>query len=485
MKIETNPSDDCQLTIQVEVEPERLEKALKRAARSISERVKIPGFRPGKAPYSIVVQHVGEDTVYDEALDDLADEVYSEVIQELNLQPSYPGILMDSSRGETLRLTFLVPLQPQVSLGDYRSVRVPYQWEPPSAEDVERFIETLRTQYANPKIAPEDHSIEIGDMVVADVSLRPADAEEEELFNITVTVIVGADDQEEEDTPFPGFSRHLVGLRRGERKTILYRYPDDHLVVALRGKEIAHETEIQTVLVLERPELNDEFAQQFTFYKTVEELREEVAKRFQEISRAGYENEYARQVVDEIRKGATIKYPPPMLQEYVDALLEQLQSDLAERDLDLETYLKLRGMTLEELKEKQILPAARVTLERALVREEISRRERVEITEQDIQPVVRTVFLDWVATKYEAAGKKRKKSGSIKPSVREMKEIADFSADMAWRKVVNQRLVAIGRGEAPELPPEEEAAQNASQAVGGESENDAPAESDSPAASAG
>lgn len=448
MKIGTQPREDCQLAVQVEVEPERFAVALKRAARALSERVKIPGFRPGKAPYAMIAQHVGEDVIREEALDSLVDEVYPAVLKELDLRPSYPGALTNVEEGEPLRLTFVIPLPPQVSLGDYRSVRVPYEWEPPSEEAVDSFLKASQIQKGEPRVVTEDRPVQADDLVILKITLRHANARPEDppLLERTPVVVVREDNQSPDEVPFPGFSTQLIGLRKGERKTIFYHYPDDAQEDMVRDQDIVHEVEVQEIVVIDLPELNDEFAKTISPFETMEALRENVAEFLRNRSRVKYESQYSVQVVDEIRKGAKVIYPPQMLEEWIEKWLENFKSALEKDGQDLDTYLKSKEMTLEEFKEKEIRPHAQVVLERELIMDKVGEEEQVEVAEKDVEAILNSVVHEWFEEQQRSAGKKR-----AKPSAKETEAMLFFSVEQARRKAVRDRLVAIGRGEAPEL----------------------------------
>ena len=138
MKIETQPRDDHQVNMIVELEPEQMEGAKHRAARRISERKNIPGFRPGKAPYEVVVRSFGEGVIVEDAVDILLDEVYPKALEEAKLEPGAAGSLEKvEDLDKNPKFTFTVPLAPSVDLGDYRSIRLPYEWQEPGEDKVE------------------------------------------------------------------------------------------------------------------------------------------------------------------------------------------------------------------------------------------------------------------------------------------------------------------------------------------------------------
>ncbi len=276
MKIETQPRDDHQVRLITEIEPEAFEKTKRQAARKISQQTKIPGFRPGKAPYDMVRRVIGEDAIQKEAIELTIDQVYPEVIKEAGIKPAAPGTLDEIVSVDPVKLAFLVPLAPTVELGDYREIRVPYDLEPLPEEKVDQFIDRLRTSYGTAE--PVERPAQEGDMVYATVTgklTQPEEGKDPVIVNERpLQAILRSDDQDEDEWPFPGFSRQLAGLSAGDEKTVPYTFTEDSKFDALRGKEVEFQVKVQSVKSMTLPELNDEFAQTLGEFKDVAALRE-------------------------------------------------------------------------------------------------------------------------------------------------------------------------------------------------------------------
>ena len=220
MKIETTPRDDHQVSIIAEFETEFMEKYKRQAARKISQETKVPGFRPGKAPYDIIRRMYGDEAIQKEAIELMLDKVYPDVLKEAGIEPGGPGSLEEVISQDPPKLSFVVPLAPKVELGDYRSIRKEYN--PPSvAEDeVDRVIKNLRANYSTAE--PVDRAIEEGDLVSVKVSgefTHPAEGEETvAIKENTVQMIVGENEFETDDWPYEGFTRVLVGLNEKDEQ---------------------------------------------------------------------------------------------------------------------------------------------------------------------------------------------------------------------------------------------------------------------------
>ena len=140
MKIDKTIEENHEAKLMVEIDPELMDKYKRRAARKISERGKIAGFRPGKAPYDMVVRTYGEQSIIEQAVDFLIDSEYSNILQEAGVNPGAAGSLESIDSLEPPKFTFRVPLAPEVDLGDIHSLRMPYEWSAPDDAEVDKAI---------------------------------------------------------------------------------------------------------------------------------------------------------------------------------------------------------------------------------------------------------------------------------------------------------------------------------------------------------
>ena len=170
MKIDKQFQEDHQVKITVEVEPEQMESMKRRSARKIARRVKIPGFRPGKAPYAVIVRQVGEAAIIEDALELLVNDIYPKVIEEADINPYGPGSLENVGSLDPPTLEFVVPLEAEVVLGDYRSLRRPYEPEPVKDEDIQDVLDNIRERQA--VIEPVERAAEEGDLVTVRISAK-------------------------------------------------------------------------------------------------------------------------------------------------------------------------------------------------------------------------------------------------------------------------------------------------------------------------
>ena len=183
LKINLEPRDDHQVKIIAEFESSSLDKYKGKAARQIASKAKIPGFRPGKAPYDVIARLYGEPAIEDDAIELMMEDVYPEILTEAKISPAAPGTLEDVDKDGPIKFTFVVPLEPTVDLGNYREIRKEYTPQPVTDEQVEEFIQRLRRTYATAE--PVERPAEKGDLVYVKVDatlLNPKEDDKPELL---------------------------------------------------------------------------------------------------------------------------------------------------------------------------------------------------------------------------------------------------------------------------------------------------------------
>jgi trigger factor len=371
VKIEKTIEENHEAKLVVEVEPERLDTYKRRAARKISQRGKIPGFRPGKAPYDMVVRNYGEQAIIEQAMDAFVDAEYSNILKEAAVEPGAAGSLESIDSLEPPKLTFRVPLAPEVDLGDYHSIRMPYEWIAPDEKAVEAAVEDLRQMYATTENV--ERAAQEGDYVLVDVK-----SETTELNRTGYSVVVRSEGRDTE-WPYNGFSKELIGLKAGDTKTVTHTFPEDWEVEELRGKEAEMEVTLKTVRALTLPELDDEFAKTAGAGETVDALREAVKRDVETRSKADYDDKYFVDLIEKIKEGATLKYHQHALEHEGEHVLEDLGQRLGQQGMDLDTYFKVRNTTREQFIEDEVKPVAKKRFERSLILDEIVRREKLEV----------------------------------------------------------------------------------------------------------
>ncbi len=370
----------------VELDQDQLTSAKRRAARKISERKSVPGFRPGKAPYDVVLRTFGEAVITEEAVDILLDEVYPKALEESKLEPGAAGSLEKVEDLEkTPKFTFVVPLAPSVDLGSYRSIRLDYDWTEPGDDKVDASMEEMRQMYA--KTETVDRPIQKSDFVLIDlkgVDEKAAEGDVALLDRPGLPVFIRPDENENE-FPFPGFSSELLGLSVNETKTFSHSYTDEYKDKSLAGKTVKFDINVKIVRGSILPELNDEFAKQIGPFENAQALRDAVKANLATQSKAEYDDEYFNKIMEQIKDGAKIAYPPQMVEHELEHVMEDLKGRLSKQNLDMAAYLKSRQVEEEKFIAEEARPIALKRLERALIMDELAKSEKIEVSQEVLQ----------------------------------------------------------------------------------------------------
>jgi trigger factor len=394
LKIETQSLDNHQVKLIVEVDPEPVDRAKRQAARNIAKRMKIPGFRPGKAPYNVIQRYVGDESILQEGLELIINDVYAKAIDEAEIHPYGPGQFDNITNKDPLTLEFIIPLEAEVKLGDYHAIRIPYELEPVTDDEVDKALEQMRQRQAIDE--PVERPAEEGDHVYIRLNarrLQPAEGQNPELIpeRDHSLLIVAENNANEDNWPFPGFSRYLTGMSAGDEKTFNYVFPDDSDFETLRGVEAEFNLKMQEVKKHTLPQLNDEFAQSAGEYENLEALRKDILVNIERQRQDEYNSEYNEAIITQLIEQSAVEYPNKMLEDEIDEVIRQLEQRLKGQNLDLDTYLKTRQLDLKEFRD-DVKPTAETRLKRTVILLKISEEENIEVSQEEVETEARSTL---------------------------------------------------------------------------------------------
>jgi trigger factor len=388
LKIESQPRDDQQVKLIVDVDPEELDKYRHLAARKIAQQTRFPGFRPGKAPYDFVRRSIGDDAILKQAVQEMVDDLYPKILDESGIKPGGPGELEEIISYDPPKLSFIIPIEPEVVLGDYLSIRKEYTAPLISDEDVEKVVLNLQKRMGTAK--PVERPAQDGDVAYINLkgNLSQTDQEDDRVFDETgIQILIGGGNFEGEEYPYPGFDRELIGLSAGEGKNLVHTYAPDAAEETLRGKEVQIQVNVESVKELDLPELSDEFSKNFG-YQNVEEMRHSIRERLTQERNSSYDNDYDLELLDQLVSISTIKYPPQYLEKEIEDMVKSFEKNLERSKLDMATYLKTIKKSKEQFIKEDIEPVARKRIARAFMVEKLIEIEKVTLTQDELNKAV-------------------------------------------------------------------------------------------------
>jgi len=370
----------CQVALSIEVEPDRVEASMETAARRISEKVKIRGFRPGKAPRPVVEQTVGRGAVFQEALDQLLPDLYREALESESIDPvDQPDIELTSTEPLVVKAT--VPVRPSVELRDYASLRVPRPDPRPAEPAVEETIEALRRRYAT--LEPVDRPVAWNDTVRADISIQLPGREEHETEEDAEFPL-----REGHEGPLPGFLERLLGLERGGPHEFTVEIPEDHAVEDLAGGSANCRVTLHEVKEELLPDLDDDFARSLDEpYDSAEALRADLLGRITERLAEEALREYRLELIDLLVSHAELDYPEVLVERQIDGMIDESSHHASHTREGLEEWLATIGQTEEEVREA-LRDGADHAVRRSLVLGEFVRAEGLAVESSDVDAEV-------------------------------------------------------------------------------------------------
>ena len=375
MQVTRESDSSTEVTLNISMDSEDEEPFLNRSYRRLAGRVRIPGFRPGKAPRAVVESHLGRATLVQEALEFMIPESLDQVLREHEIR-AFSEPQLEVLDVEPVSFKAVVPLEPEVDLGEFRTIRVESPPVDIGQEDVDRVLESLRFESA--PWEPVERPVAFGDLVTLNVQGNIAG--EDAINDEGVDFIPQLDNE----LPLPGFSVYLEGMTEGQEKDFTLAVPDDYPQENYAGKDCYFHVEVASVKEKQLPDLDDEFAKGVRDgFESMEALSEHIRQRLTDEGEATAQRELERNVLEEVKKIANIQASELIYQREMESIREDHERTLRNQRLDMDTYLRFIGQTTQEW-EEQIRPQAEDRLATFLIMRKLAEQESVEVEDADI-----------------------------------------------------------------------------------------------------
>lgn len=445
--VTTEPRDDRQLAVTIEVSKERVEQELRKAATRVAGQYRIPGFRQGKAPYHIVVQQVGLANLYSEFVDELGQELFRKAIEQEAIEP-YAQSSLEDIQFEPLTYRMLVPLEPEVELGDYRALRVDEEQLAIDEETLNERLEAYREQYAGWQDV--DRPSQYGDTMTIDVKsvvIPEEGAEEaEESVVLDETDWDVTPDQENPMEP-AGFDEQLLGLKAGDEKEFVLGWPADGQSI-YAGKQARFHVKVKNVQAYEKPELNDAFAQLVgPDYETLDDLKKSIRESIEASEKSRLENEYHNKVLDALVEISKLTYPPVVIEDQIDSMMQDTDQRLRQIGIDgIETFLRQTNQSEEQYRERLRDEGTKIA-RRNLVLSEVVKQEKFTVDDAEVEARIRQML------GLEADAEIDESAQAVADMLRQGAGRNMIVSQLLAEKAINL-LVALARGEEVPAPGE-------------------------------
>ena len=408
--------EHSQVVISLQANKEEWNGALKKSYNKNKNRFQVPGFRKGKVPYQLVCQYYGEGVLFEDAMNEIANEQYPEAVKEHDLKVvSRPEMDVQDINDEGIKYTISVYVKPEFELGQYEGVEVPFKDQVVTDEDVDAEIERMRKRNASLEEV-SDRPAQEGDTVTIDYEGFKDGVAFEGGKGEGYNLKLGS------KSFIPGFEEQVAGHNIDEEFTIEVKFPEDYHAEDLKGADATFNVKIHAIKTEIVPELDDEFAKDVSEFDTLDELKADVRAKQQERAdkdnKAGFENETVRAVCD----NCEIDIPESMIQNEVEQMAQDQAARMSSQGIGLDMYLQYVGQTMDDFK-KSLEPMARVRVKSSLVIEKITEKIDPEVTDEEYNEELSTIANSYKMDLEEVKKSIGDDSAFIKDSIKARKTV--------------------------------------------------------------
>jgi trigger factor len=380
MKTTCEKMENCQVALNVEMEGTETDKYMSMALEHLAKRVTLPGFRKGKAPSTLVEQHVGKEAILQEALEHLIPEAYQDALKSESIsaiaEPKIELVQIDP-----IIFKAIVPLKPNITPGNYKDIKLEMGKKEITEEDINQVIEQLKMQFGT--LVPVDRAIQYGDVVSTDILGKRGEETILDRKDAMYEVSEGS------KYPAPGFAEKLTGLKKDDETEFTLSFPDDYEIKEIAGKQYSFAVKIKEVKEKSLPEVNDEFAKN-AGSENVEDMKEKIKTGLQSRANDNLKKEFENKLITSLIEQSTMEFPPVLIEKEIDNIVNEEARNFDDGVKGLENYLGNAKKTIEQHRE-DLRPAATDRVKAYLITSKIAEEEKIEVSDDELNEAIESM----------------------------------------------------------------------------------------------
>lgn len=373
-KIETNV-----VKLEVKVEAEKFDAALKKAYNKNKMHFNVQGFRKGKVPMAMVKKFYGIEVLYDDAVNFVIDETYPAALAENDIKPvDYPKVdIVEIGEGKDLVYTAEITTYPEVELGEYKGLEVKKPTYEVNDEEVEKQLASMQEKNAR-VTTKEEGTVEDKNIAVIDFKGYIDGNAFEGGEGTDFSLEIGS------GSFIDNFEEQLIGLSVGDTKEVNVTFPENYGSEELNGKPAKFDVTVKEIKVKEVPALDDEFAKDASEFETLAELKEDIKKNLQKAEDQKAENEFEEDIITAVIENTKLDLPQVMVEKEIDHMMNDLENRLKYQGLTLDQYMEFTGNTPEKMRDFMKENAER-KVKADIIIDAIAKAENIEATEEELK----------------------------------------------------------------------------------------------------
>lgn len=374
LQVEKMEKNMAKLTI--EVSAEELEKALNGAYNKQKNKISVPGFRKGKVPRQMIEKMYGPEIFYDDAANALIPDAYSKAYDESGLDiVSQPNVdVVQIEKGKPFIFTAEVALKPEVTLGEYKGLKVDKISNRVTQKEIEEKLKEEQEKNAR-TITVEGRPVQDKDEIILDFEGFVDGVAFEGGKGENYPLVIGS------GSFIPGFEEQLVGVNPEEEVEVKVTFPEEYQAEELKGKDAVFKCTVHEIKAKELPELDDEFASEVSEFDTLDEYKADIKEKIKEKKISEGKSKQEDQAVEQAIENAQMEIPEAMIDTQARQMANDFSQRIQQQGLTLEQYFQFTGMTAEKMLE-ELKPQAVKRIQTRLVLEAIAAAENIEVSDE-------------------------------------------------------------------------------------------------------
>ncbi len=363
----------------VEVNQEAWEKAQKKALEALAKNLEVQGFRKGHVPANIAKQHINQQQVLLDAVNEVANDAFVAGMLEHEIEPvAQPQLDINAMTETELTLKFVVTVKPEVKLGEYKGIKVEDEDISVSEEEVNETLEAMREQNAE-LVLKEDGEVVDGDTVIMDFEGFKDEVAFEGGKGENYELVIGS------NSFIPGFEEAMIGMKAGEEKDLDITFPDSYHVEELKGQPVVFKVKVHEIKEKQLPELNDDFVELLDEeFDSFEDLKNSVKEDLEAAKKQAEEDRVNELLIKTAADNAEMEIPEAMVEEELEQMFREFEQRLQQQGMNFELYSQILGQSKEDI-QNEMKEDANLRIRTRLTLEKIAEVEEMKVEESEIE----------------------------------------------------------------------------------------------------
>ena len=409
MKINNKKLENAIVEVTVAFDKEEWKESQKKALNKLSRKVKIDGFRQGKAPIAVVKARIGKGKILEEATDMILQANFAKALEEAKVEPiAQPALSVDKIDEEEFQVKILVPVEPEVELGEYKGLEIKKTRVTVTKKEIEEQLANYQSQFAELSVK-EGGKVAKGDTAVIDFEGGSGE-------NYPLEIGSGSF--------IPGFEEQLVGMGIDEEKEINVTFPENYQAAELAGQAVVFKVKVHEIKSKVLPEIDDELAKDVNIdgIETLADLETYTKEQIKNRKQSEVESKFSDDIFNAVIENTPLEVPEVMVETEVQQMLREVEQNLSQQGLNMELFQQLTGKTMDDMK-AEMREQAEKRVKFNLILAEIVKAENIEVSEEEVDEEIKEI-----ATYYSREFDEVKKLFES--------QLGQIKSDLATRKAV-------------------------------------------------